>query len=202
VQEFHDTLSALHRRLVDGDRAAFDLLTEKLLPLLTRRLTRRFRKLGPEVGDAVEDALLDYGSQPWRFDPSRASLATFLYRIAWRNAADRCRSDVRRLQREANWARARTDYIDAPRISEDLHALAKQLRVPASEIAVFRLWVIGERQTAPLAAALGLSELPAGEQRREVKRFHDRMRRRGERLVLRRSSPQKQIRQLRSHLGR
>ena len=188
---FDDTFSVLHRRFVEGDHAAFDLIAEKLLPTLTRRLAMRFRQLGPDVGDAVEDALLDYRRQPSKFDPTFGSLANYLYRIAWRNADDRFRSEIRRRQRESHWARRRTVHFCAPRLQESIASLANKLRVPANELAVFQLWICGERRSASLAAALGLSELLASEQRREVKRFNDRMRRRGERLVLRRSSAQK-----------
>jgi hypothetical protein len=45
------------------------------------------------------------------------------------------------------------------------------------------MWLEGERNTAPLAVALGLAHLSPSNQRREVKRFKDRLRKRLERAV-------------------
>lgn len=183
MQQFHETLNVLHRRFLEGDSAAFDLIAEKSLPILTRRLVVRFKQLGPDVGEAVEDALLDYRRRPSRFDPTRGSFAEYLYRIAWRNALDRSRSEIRRRQREADWARSGASRFNESWEPKMDLAVAKWLRVPASEMEALDLWLAGERRTALLVAALGLSELALLEQRREVKRFKDRMRRRCERLI-------------------
>jgi hypothetical protein len=139
--------------------------------------------------DAAEDALMDYARRPQRVDFSSAeSLERFLYRAAWRNAADSLEAEARRRRREALCLleAARRTSLKTPESSMAHHAdLASRIlgiAIDDAERNALRCWLSGEHRTGPLALALGVGALTVAEQRRTVKRFKDRMRKRLTRL--------------------
>jgi hypothetical protein len=67
-------------------------------------------------------------------------------------------------------------------------ALLETAATDGERAALHLFLVQGERRTPPLAKALGLTDLPAYEQRCEVKRFKDRVLKRIERAVQRSSA--------------
>jgi RNA polymerase sigma-70 factor (ECF subfamily) len=107
-------------------------------------------------------------------------LERFIYRASWRNVADRIDSERRRRHRERRYAQEFQRGVVFP-CSEDVPSQAATLTqiagtvIDEGERSALQLWLRGERRTAPLGAALGLAALSAAEQRREVKRFKDRV---------------------------
>ena len=183
-------LATLCQRIKQGDRAALNELAEYLLPILTRRLRRAYPRVPLDLlVEACEDAVLDYGSRPDRFDTSRGvPLASFLQLVAWRNLANRLEADTRRRRREATYAsmqRAPTEATpsDQEHTAGPTRARMVELGHKGVERNALQIWLAGERRTAVLATALGIANLPSPEQRREVKRFKDRLRKRFERAA-------------------
>lgn len=181
-----ETLLRLHERAVDGDQAAVDELVTALLPVLHRRLRRAFPSVPADLAaDAATDAILDYVRSPGRFDRNRGvALEQFLYRAGWRNLADAVDSERRRQLREHNYASSplslrnddddRAD-LEGDEIEDELeHRVLAAARNDAERRAC-RYLVAGERATSVIARALELLHLPTAEQRREVKRFKDRL---------------------------
>jgi RNA polymerase sigma-70 factor (ECF subfamily) len=177
-------LTELHTRVLDGDRTAIDSIAVSVLPLLRQRLQRSFPRAGDDVvHDAIEDAFMDYVTRPHTVGgcPSD-TVATFLYRAAWRNVADLLERDSRRLRREVCYARETATHENVATADDRnsyREAQAKQrildVALDAVERAALRLWLQGERRTEPLARALGLAGRSWSDQRREVKRFKDRV---------------------------
>lgn len=175
----------LYDRLRAGDLAALDALAAALLPSLAERLRRRFPRIDEQLlNDAAEDALIDLAGRPERFDPERGvPLDDYLFGAAWRNAADRLRSEGRRRLREAEYARQQGDEflrpeMDAAEAQHDLDAVLAVLgRAEASEAErqALRLLLEGERSSEVWAHVLGLSGLPPEARRRQVKRLKDRL---------------------------
>jgi RNA polymerase sigma-70 factor, ECF subfamily len=175
---------ALHLRVLQGDRLALDLLVEEILHSLLRDLRRAFHRVPFDlIVDAAEDALLDYAAHPDRFDVARqVPLAWFLRYAAIRNLRNLMRAEERRHAREAKYARDLT-IIRPTRFSSTAHGPIDHLmraRVLAvahddGERRALLRWLDGVRATSAFADALGITHLSPDEQRREVKRFKDRL---------------------------
>ena len=185
-----DYLRELCRRVVHGDAAALNTLAECLLPLLTRRLRRSYNRASVDlVADACEDALLEYGSRPHRFDPARGvPIESFLQLAASRNLANRLEADSRRRVREAAYASLQPLQTEATlAVADDVDGGTREkvlaLENEGAERAALTAWLEGERRTAPLAAVLGLAHLSPSDQRLEVKRFKDRFRKKLQRAT-------------------
>lgn len=82
---------ALMARTADGDRAAFDLLASRHL-LRLRAAAARVLGDPAAAEDVAQDALLRAWTRAGRYDPARASVATWLHRIAVNAAIDRMRA--------------------------------------------------------------------------------------------------------------
>lgn len=183
-----------HDSIVHKDRAAWEALARRALPVLHRQLRSAFRGADDDVlWDAAEDAFMDYARSPQKqnFDPSSVeSLDRFLYRAAWRNVANSLRNDVRRRRREARYAGEAAPQKTPGTLTERSVRIGAEMtrRILAgsldnTERGALGLWLHGERRTEPLAQALGAGTLPVRQQRREVKRFKDRSRSRICRLL-------------------
>jgi DNA-binding response OmpR family regulator len=178
----------LHARARLGDEDAREQVLTQALPDLTRRLQRRFRRAPRDlVVDAVEDALLDYVSDPSRFDMTRdMPLLAFLLQAARRNLINRLQSERRwhdRQNRYATDAAARTADCGPGEGAELWQTLpANDLTKDDGERQAFELWRRGERRTGAFATVLGLSDRPLPEQVQGVKRFKDRLIKRIRRL--------------------
>jgi hypothetical protein len=151
------------------------------------------------LNDAAEDAILEYGRSPARFDALRGvRLDRFLYMAAWRNAVNLLNTERRRQAREKTYAEAAPIAHTALDFQQGAGSARRErfvrtgvtalleTAVTDGERAALRLFLVqGERGTAPLAKALGLNDLPTSEQRCEVKRFKDRVLKRIRRAVQR-----------------
>lgn len=180
-------------RAIQGDVEGLDELATCLLRILIPRLRRTHRRAPVDfLSDATEDAILEYGKNPERFDPARGvPLDRFVQLAATRNLANLLQADARRRKRDAR-------YLDLQPVStnltKDLHAgeedgknrqkwLSIVNRGPERRALI--TWLEGERRTDALAAILEISHLPQREQRREVKRFKDRILKRASRYLVR-----------------
>ena len=182
------SLLPLHRRLLEGEPAASEQLVGALLSSLVTQLQRQFPAVDTHlVSEGVTDALLEYCHKPGAFDAnSGLSLERFVARAAWRNIANSLRRERRRRLREAKTADFFDKSVEVPPPAgnipwkenlEDrpqLEALAQALTSPA-DIEILELRARGERRTEVFAETLGISHLPVGEQRRQVKRAKDRI---------------------------
>jgi RNA polymerase sigma-70 factor, ECF subfamily len=183
-------LLALHRRLCDGDRTASDELAELVLKSLVGQIARRYPRTDEQIiWDGVSAAFLDYCSRPHQFDERRAvPLDRFLRTASWRNVANILRSNVRRRTHEEDAARAHAsaavelDPVAGNLLQQEentqLHQreedLISLLQDPTDR-QILALRLQGERRTEAFAELLGISHLPIGVQRREVKRAKDRI---------------------------
>jgi RNA polymerase sigma-70 factor (ECF subfamily) len=174
-------VTQLHERLVTGDDSVLDELAAELLAQLLPRLRRGFPHAPQDVVvEAVEDAILEYVAQPAQFDPLRGlSIGQFLTMVARRNLMNALAKEAARKVREARYASvqptrmvpADTDPVPDARVRARLLAATADNAERRALVA----WLEGDRSTVGLAKSLGLSHLPSIEQRREVKRFKDRV---------------------------
>jgi len=184
----------VHDRLLQGDATASADCAGAVIGPLTKRLERRFPELrGSDVlVDAVTDAVFSYLRQPGQYDPARRGLLGFLAMAA--------EGDLKNAL--AKWHRRKE--MEVPLDDVDLEVVAGNRMVgpgdPAGEFdldeirsgvrALFDdprdrqmadLVLEGERSIELFARILGLEGLPIDEQRREVKRHKDRIKKRLER---------------------
>jgi RNA polymerase sigma-70 factor (ECF subfamily) len=182
----------IHERLMRGDPVASAELAEALLAPLIRKLWQKYPGVPDPhlVDEAVVTAMMSYLKQPDRFDPTRSSLFRYLLLAAHRDLLNEMEKRKRRRDKEAmavELARRRgnktmegagSDWRLA-RVEDANRNLS--LFVDTRDRAVARLILENERSTAAFAALLGLDSLPLDEQRREVKRHKDRIKKRWER---------------------
>ena len=187
--------SKLHERLLARDPIAPSELAEAAFQPLVRKLRKAHRIEEELIVEAATDALMDYLKDPGKFDPAKRGLFGYLVMAATgdlRNAVDKQR---RRRQREvdldalsaveiASARRKRGEMeertvagIDGRRFSQQI----ADLFTDPIDRQLVELLLEKERRTEPYARVLGLDNLPADVQRREVKRHKDRIKKRMER---------------------
>jgi hypothetical protein len=182
--------AALQRPNAEGNPPASQEAALSLLAPLAAELQRKFPAADAHlVWDGVADALRDHLQKPRVFDASRGiPLERFLARAAWRNVADLLRREASRKRRETEAAESFNKLValghpaaniiwNEENILNDATqaALEMALADPADR-KVLQLMAMGERRTAVFAGAMGLSHLSAEQQRLEVKRAKDRIR--------------------------
>ena len=93
MQDLADDLE-LHRRLVDGDRAAFDELYRRYAP---QAYGLAYRVTGQQVlaQDVVHDAFLALWRAPEAFDPARGAFRTFFLSLVHHRGVDTVRREER-----------------------------------------------------------------------------------------------------------
>jgi RNA polymerase sigma-70 factor (ECF subfamily) len=185
-------VAVLHERVLAGHPFAVEALIERLLPVLTRSLRRRFPRADEHaVAEAVEDALLGYSKRPVQFDRSRGvPLLSFLGLAAARNLSNLLRGESRRSARERAFAeevvlQSHSGRPDERQAHAELTTLKQRLMAAATqeERPAVQLIVEGEQRVDVLARALGLDRLSPEAQRRGLKRLKDRLRNRMRRLM-------------------
>ena len=191
----------IHERLLGRDPVAPAELANAHLVPLSKRLKVRFPNLPDEtlIWDAVTDAVLGYAQNPERFDPSKSPLAAYLWMAARGDLLNALEQEKNRVNRlipldavevvpEARNPSQETHDMEVLEADETLRSLAPQIReaIPdARDLDLVALLMAGERKTEPFAAVLGITHLSTSEQRREVKRHKDRLKKRLERLGVR-----------------
>jgi len=151
--------STILRRVADGDAAALDECLDKyggLVWSLARRLCQRHE----DAEDSVQQIFVDVWRSAVKFDPERASEATYITMIARRRLIDSCRRRRRDLDAaclaeeppagDANHER-RIDITDE---AEHVHKYIEQLR-PA-ERRVLELSINDGMSQSQVARALNL----------------------------------------------
>lgn len=181
----------LHARLLAGDTNATSELAHAFLPWLSERLARRFRRADPHLLDSIAiDCVLRLCEQPARYDPARGSLDHYLLMDAEGDVRNALNSQARRAARmvslETVELRTAAGNIqqgaDEPEDENLASLVAEVAGSDPRERAVLELMLDGERRTRPYVEVLGLHGLPPDEQRREVKRWKDRLKKRLRRL--------------------
>lgn len=181
----------LHAAVVAGDPTASARICEALLEPLVERLSYKWKRLDRQaLEDQATDSLIGYVSNPQRYDPQRASLLTYLTLDAdgdLKNAYRSTRRDREQLASDVEDAVSqRNETTDVELFVEDDRAFLARLREAFPDELdrrVIYLLLEGERSTSSYASALGISDLQADEQRAEVKRVKDRIKKRLARLI-------------------
>jgi RNA polymerase sigma-70 factor, ECF subfamily len=184
----------IHERLLAGDVTAPAELVEALLERLLHRLTKKYPKLGdPDLlCDAVTDALMSYIKRPAQFDPAKRTLMGFLVMAAEGDLRNALAKAKRRRQKEiplkdvelkvaAGNSELEEENSDTELEREKLRQALPVIFEDPKDLAMVELMMFGERTTGAFAEVLKLQHLPAEQQRREVKRHKDRLKKRLER---------------------
>jgi RNA polymerase sigma-70 factor (ECF subfamily) len=181
----------LHAALVRGDPTASARIFEALLDPLVERLIYKWKTLDlQKLEDQATDSLIGYVSNPQRYDPQRASLLTYLTLDAdgdLKNAYRSSRHDREQLTSDVEDALSqRNETTDVELSVEDDRVFLARLQEAFPDECdrrVIYLLLEGERSTSVYATALRISDLPVYEQRAEVKRVKDRIKKRLARLI-------------------
>ena len=194
-----DEGSALHERLVAGDPTAPADLASTYLDRLIGWLFRHNPGVDPHIcATAAEDALLALIKSPASYRREKQSLEGYLRMSASGDLKNLLRSERRHARRRTTLeavelSLAAGKYLwdedsdpariigqaDDERQSPLLSGVQETLTREESQ--VLELMLEGERRTEVYAAVLGLTNRPILEQRREVKRVKDRLKKRLER---------------------
>jgi hypothetical protein len=176
----------IHERLLGGDPVASSELAEEVWQTLLRSLAEKNPRLrGTEfIEQAVSDALISYIKRPAQYDPQKRGLFGFLLMSAegdLRNALARAK---RRRGREVGFDSVELETgprnipIDTIELSEEADAVRRTLNTlfaDPKDCVAAALVLDGERSTESYVGIWGLESLPAEEQKREVKRRKDRI---------------------------
>jgi hypothetical protein len=146
------------------------------------------------VEESVGEALLDYNDAPERYDPEQVPLHSYLVMAAYRDFQNAESKERRHAHRQATLAGEDSAEMDLPDGRSELDSLLNRISAeewwslvegtfsdPADRQLVIML-ANGVRSTESYARVLGISELAAGEQAREVKKAKDRLLKRLKRL--------------------
>jgi hypothetical protein len=179
-------LVEVHQRLLAGDSVAPSELAEEVWELLVRSLAAKNPRLrGTDfIEHAVADALISYFKNPAQYDPKKRGLVGFLLMSAegdLRNALAKTKRHKRReiaLDSVEVGGEPRKVPIDTIEIAEEADAVRRALKalfVDPNDRKAARLVLDEERSTEMYARLWGLESLSADDQRREVKRRKDRI---------------------------
>jgi DNA-directed RNA polymerase specialized sigma24 family protein len=176
-------LTSLHSRVLAGDDEAIASMAAIALRGLQRTLSCKFPATDrATLNDAAEDAIIAYVTKPSQYDPTLASLETFLRVIAVRRTVDSLRA-TRRLQIRHDHAIAELKRAaDQPARLETREALSigrvdEIVRQwPSNERAFFLARLAGERDPSHLSRLLGIPEVNTPCQSKSLKNAVDRLR--------------------------
>lgn len=195
---------ALHARLLAADPTAPADLAVAYLESLEDWLSRHNPRADPDAcATAAEDAILALIKNPASYRPERQALEVYLRLSSAGDLKNLLRAEQRHSRRRADLHAVELSPVagkylqdveaDPARVMERREIEERWARaeppIPATvqdrltpeEAAVMRLMRQHERRTAIYAAVLGLTDRPAAEQRRAVKRVKDRLTKRLER---------------------
>jgi RNA polymerase sigma-70 factor (ECF subfamily) len=195
---------ALHQRLLERDPVAPSDLACAYLDWLATALARANPRADPhDCNTAAEEAILAYLKRPQAYHPTRLPLDRYLRMAARADLHNLWRRERRHQQHRADLdvvefslvaGNQSWDEADDPSHTlerQEAQMTAQQRLAPRLEAAraglspqeaqALELLQMGERKTGPYAAALGITHLPAAEQRQQVKRVKDKLKKRLER---------------------
>lgn len=188
----------IYARLCQDDPVASSDLAIAYLDPLAAWLLRTNPRIDPHLSEqAAEDAILALIKNPRSYRPEKGSLDAYLRMSAQgdlRNALEKEeRHRARRVDlevvelfgpdrnlmvEEADPALIVERENDEREVAMQTLASQTERSFTLEEERVFSLLAQGERSTATFAQALGIADLSEGDQRREVKRVKDRIKRR------------------------
>jgi RNA polymerase sigma-70 factor (ECF subfamily) len=188
----------IHERLLAGDPTASADLAEKVGDVVFEKLSKKYARRDPDmVRDAAWDAIRAYMEHPATFDPGKRGLIGYLVMSAdgdLRNALAKVRRRRENLVEDVELAGVRGKRRGQVRVGRAEEKLVAHLEVerlrpqlrrlfsnPADQAAL-ELLVDGERSTEAFAEVWGLGNLPVDQQRSEVKRGKDRLKKALERF--------------------
>lgn len=193
-----ETALEIHQRLCQDDPVAPSDLAVHYLDPLAEWVARTNPRIDPHLCDqAAEDAILALIRNPRAFDPAKGALDAYLRMSAQgdlRNALERERRHSQRRERlevvelfggDGNLGQDESDpalIVERDEADRETRmqtiSLGEDATFTPEELGVYELMRQGERRTAAFAAVLGIGHLDELEQRREVKRVKDRIKRR------------------------
>jgi RNA polymerase sigma-70 factor, ECF subfamily len=181
----------VHERLLHGDPTASAECAEAVVGPLTKRLEKRFPHLrGSDLlVDAVTDSVHSYLGRPDQYDPARRGLLGFLAMAAEGDLKNALAKWHRRSEMEVPMDDVELEAVAGNKVigpgdsadELDLEAIRKDVRAlfhDPDDQQMADLVLGGERSIEPFARILRLGDLPIDEQRREVKRHKDRIKKR------------------------
>jgi hypothetical protein len=184
----------IHERLLAADVTAPAELAKVLLGPLLQKLTKKFPQLRDLdiLYDAVTDALMSYIKRPVQFDPTKRTLMGFLLMAAEGDLLNALAKEKRRRQKEIPLedvelgGAAGNSAVEEgnPETGPGRERLRQELpRIfgDPKDLVMVELIIAGERGTGAFVEVLKLQHLPVEQQRREVKRHKDRIKKRLER---------------------
>ncbi len=196
---------ALYERLLAGDPTAPSDFAVAYLDCLTDWLVKHnWSTLHPnDCATAAGEAILALIKNPKTYNPKRQTLEVYLRKSAQGDLMNILRSERRHRKGRADWeavehSSAAGKYLGdeetnpefvLERRQEEARTTINLPSVPESvqagltseEEKVLELIQMRERRTAVYAVALGISQLSFGEQKKEVKKVKDRLKKRLER---------------------
>jgi DNA-directed RNA polymerase specialized sigma24 family protein len=182
----------LHSRVIAGDSDALQQLLRWATGALRGRLSR-IRRLDigqdPQVIDeAIDDTLLRYVRTPCRYDPHRGSLLGWLSRCAANRARDISRSERRRQRRyvivATHIATHATPLLETANNSDDGTvdwSIYREQLLTFARTPTERAFLVARLDGQPLevqAQILGIRASDKSDQRRQLRRVWDLVRRR------------------------
>jgi|SRR5579885_2642352 len=196
---FQSRALALHQRLLSGDPRA----PSEIFELFEHHLASVVRSSVPKLIDpgdvnaAVADALLRYFKAPSDYDPTKSTLLTWLCNHARYNALSQLRDHGRRQGRlnkvgEAvrigllgrdNAHDGEDAFLNALEVKQIMTQYGADIAIDPGDQEVFLLIAAGTKDEAMFVEVLGLSGSPS-ENRAEIRRRRDLIRKRLERLRL------------------
>jgi DNA-directed RNA polymerase specialized sigma24 family protein len=184
----------LHRQLVARDPTAPEALGRAVLEPLVRYTERQFPRVSSDITEqAAVDAVWDHLQHPEHCQAATGSgVVAYLRSVARHKVLDELRRDRRRSARETHWGQQTAGETEreavelrdmATTVEEDEDATSLRDRrtevmgalESESDRQFLELRLSGERKTTVFAEILGISHLPAGEQRKIVKQHKDRI---------------------------
>jgi hypothetical protein len=193
LDHVNETGARFHQDLLNGDRLAPSRIAELLLPRLARALHRKFNNISdPHLVDiAVADALLNYLTNPRKFDPRRGKLFTYLWIASQGDLLNRLEGERGHARRKVDekdvelQSDATVNNIGADEGPETVLLLSEEtsrIKQGVNEIitderdrAIADLMLDGIRETRAYAEILGLTDKSHEEQALLVKRTKDRI---------------------------
>ena len=193
LDHVNETGAQFHQDLVNGDHLAPSKIAELFLPLLARALHRKFSNIAdPHLVDiAVADALLNYLTNPQKFDHRRGKLFTYLWIASQGDLLNRLHQERKNTCRKVDekvvelQSYATVNRIEAEEDPEAILLLSEESLHVKGEInaiitdegdrAIIALMLDGVRETTAYAEILGLTDKPLEEQALLVKRTKDRI---------------------------
>ncbi len=200
----HSELSAedglrLHRRLLERDPVApADFAVAFLNPLIAWLQATNSGVDPMACEEAAGEAIVRFLNNLTGYDPQRLGVEVFLRMAAQRDLQNLLRKERRHQQNRRDWnvveqAFADGKYLgrdDDPSLPLQIEEARQRQTLPDAvwqqmsdaERGVWEQMQLGERRHSVFAAIIGVTHLPAAEQRREVKRVKDRLKKRKQRV--------------------